>query len=190
MKVPGRIYLNKEELREMGIKYDQINITYGNAGVTAPGNKDSNPKDALGIKKVRWASYIPLRVLYGIGLAMYEGARKYARHNYRAVGVRASVYIDAAICGHLVPWMEGEDIDPDSGLSHIDKAIASLVVLRDSMYAGNFVDDRPPKAEGFKDQLAEQQEILDAMMEKYPDAKEPVTELNKEEWLCKYQEGK
>lgn len=106
--------------------------------------KPSNPKDAVGIRKARWFSYIPLRVLIGVGLAMLEGARKYGRHNYRRIGVRASVYVDAAVCGHLMPWFEGQDLDPDSGLNHIDKAIASLMVLRDAIYEGNLVDDRAP----------------------------------------------
>jgi hypothetical protein len=38
-----------------------------------------------------------------------------------------------------------------SGLSHIDKAIASLIVLRDSMLQGNWTDDRPPSAAPFMD---------------------------------------
>lgn len=119
--------------------------------------KQTNPKDAVGVRKARWFSYLPLRVLVGVGLALLEGARKYGRHNYRIAGVRASVYVDAVVCGHLMPWMEGEDLDPDTaelddkgqpipgtGISHIDKAIASLVVLRDGMYENNWVDDRPP----------------------------------------------
>ena len=40
-------------------------------------------------------------------------------------------------------WWEGEDVDPDSGLSHITKAIATLVVLRDSQINLNVDDDRP-----------------------------------------------
>ena len=41
-------------------------------------------------------------------------------------------------------WWEGQDTDPGSGLHHVVKAIASLVVLRDSMLACNWYDDRPP----------------------------------------------
>lgn len=107
------------------------------------GVKLSNPKDSIGTRKLPF-SVLPWRVLCGVALAMLEGAVKYGRHNYRAVGVRASVYFDAVVARHLTSWWEGEDIDPDSGLSHIDKAIAGLVVLRDSMLQGNFVDDRPP----------------------------------------------
>ena len=74
-----------------------------------------------------------------------EGAAKYGRHNYRAVGVRASVYYDATM-RHLMRWWEGEDNDPDSGLSHVTKAIASLAVLRDATLQGKLQDDRPPSS--------------------------------------------
>ena len=109
--------------------------------------KQSNPKDTVGVRKTP-LSTLPFRVLWLVGLAMLEGALKYGRHNYRGVGVRASVYFDAVVARHLGPWWEGEDIDPDSGLSHIDKALAALMVMRDSMLQGNFVDDRPPCAIG------------------------------------------
>lgn len=106
-------------------------------------NKPTNPKDSVGIKKVYY-SVVPWGVIAELGLAMLEGARKYGRHNYRSIGVRGSVYYDAAL-RHLTDWWEGTDIDPDSGLSHITKAIASLTVLRDSMIRENWEDDRPPR---------------------------------------------
>lgn len=115
-----------------------------------PGNdtlgvgKQSNPKDVIGSKKLPF-SVLPWRVLCGVALAMLEGACKYGRHNYRSAGVRASVYFDACVGRHLTSWWEGEDIDPDSCRHHIDKAIAGLMVLRDSMLHGNFTDDRPPR---------------------------------------------
>jgi len=36
----------------------------------------------------------------------------------------------------------GEDCDQDSGLSHITKAIAGLIILRDAMLNDSVVDDR------------------------------------------------
>lgn len=106
--------------------------------------KSTNPKDAVGIRKLAF-SVLPWRVLIGVALGMMEGAAKYGRHNYRAAGVRASVYFDAVVARHLTQWWEGQDIDPESGLHHVDKAIAGLMVMRDSMLQGNFTDDRPPK---------------------------------------------
>lgn len=105
-------------------------------------SKPSNPKDLVGIRKVPM-SVVPQGVLAELGLAMMEGALKYGRHNYRAVGVRASVYYDAMM-RHMMRWWEGEDNDPDSGVCHLIKAMACLVVLRDSMQADNWEDDRPP----------------------------------------------
>lgn len=105
--------------------------------------KDTNPKDAIGIAKVPYST-VPSEVIAELGLAMMEGALKYGRHNYRVAGVRASVYHDAAK-RHLDQFWEGQDIDTDSGLSHLVKAMACCVVLRDSQYRDNWVDDRPPK---------------------------------------------
>lgn len=112
-----------------------------------PATKPTNPKDAIGIRKAPM-SCVPCGVLAEIGVGMLEGASKYGRHNYRAVGVRASVYYDATM-RHLMSWWEGEDIDPDSGMSHIAKAITSLVVLRDAMMQGKVADDRPPRSVPF-----------------------------------------
>jgi hypothetical protein len=86
-------------------------------------------------------------VLLEIGLGMLDGGCKYGPFNYRAAGVRASVYYDAAM-RHLMAFWEGEDIDPDSGLPHIVKAMTTLTVLRDSQIMGNWVDDRPPQVPG------------------------------------------
>jgi len=140
-------------------------------------SKNTNPKDAVGTKKVPF-SVISVPVLGEVGLAMLEGARKYGRHNYRISGVRASVYYDAML-RHMGAFWEGEDIDPDSGLSHVTKAIAGLMVLRDSMIKGNWVDDRPPKVkDGWVQELNKKAEEI---IEKYPNAKEPYTELNSKE---------
>ena len=106
--------------------------------------KPTNPKDLVGVRKAPMST-VPATVLAEIGVAMLEGASKYGRHNYRAVSVRGSVYYDG-VMRHLMAWWEGEDIDPDSGMSHVTKAITSLVVLRDAMMQGKFTDDRPPRA--------------------------------------------
>lgn len=134
--------------------------------------KDTNPKDSVGIAKVPMST-VPAQVIAEIGLGMMEGALKYGRHNYRTAGVRASVYYDAAN-RHLLSWMEGEDLDPDSGLSHISKALASLVVLRDSMMQENWIDDRPPVAKN-PDWMRDLNVKAKALLEKYPNPKKAHT---------------
>lgn len=129
--------------------------------------KNTNPKDSIGIRKAPMST-VPANVLAEIGVAMLEGASKYGRHNYRVAGVRASVYYDAAM-RHLMAWWEGEDIDPDSGMSHIAKALASLVVLRDAMHQGMVTDDRPPRSAPFYETLnASAGSILDRHFDKTP----------------------
>lgn len=109
-----------------------------------PAVKATNPKDAVGIKKTPfWL--VPATVVAEIALALLEGARKYGAYNWRVAGVRASVYISATE-GHMKDWWEGEDTDPESQLSHITKALASLTCLRDAMIQGMVEDDRPPKS--------------------------------------------
>ncbi len=130
--------------------------------------KPTNPKDMMGVMKAPMST-VSAPVMAEVGVAMLEGALKYGRHNYRAVGVRASVYYDATM-RHLMDWWEGQDIDPDSGMSHITKAITSLVVLRDSMIQGNWSDDRPPHSPEF---YAELNQKVAALREKYSD-RDPV----------------
>lgn len=126
--------------------------------------KDTNPKDSIGIRKAPMST-VSAPVMAEVGVAMLEGACKYGRHNYRAAGVRASVYYDATM-RHLMSWWEGEDLDPDSGLSHVTKAITSLVVLRDAMIQGMCADDRPPRSAAFYADLNAQ---AAAILDKYAD---------------------
>lgn len=140
-------------------------------------SKDTNPKDAVGVAKAP-LSVIPSQVLMEVGLAMMEGARKYGAANYRVAGVRSSVYYDATM-RHLIAWQEGQDTDPDSGLSHITKAITSLVVLRDAMMNDMLNDDRPPKAKNWDQKLIQFNDAAKKLLDRYPDGKIPYTEANK-----------
>jgi hypothetical protein len=139
------------------------------------GSKLSNPKDGLGILKVA-LSCVSWPVLFEVGIGMLEGALKYGRHNYRVVGVRASVYVDATL-RHVGAFWEGEDEDPDSAarLSHITKAITSLTVLRDSMIAGNWVDDRPPVTAP-RGWMAALNDKVKALLAQYPEPVPPYTQ--------------
>lgn len=113
--------------------------------------KDTNPKDAIGVSKAP-VSTLPFNVIAEVGVAMLEGSLKYGRHNYRDAGVRASVYYDA-LHRHIGAWWEGEDIDAGSGVSHVTKAIATLIVLRDAMMQDMLTDDRPPMSAPFYEGL-------------------------------------
>lgn len=139
--------------------------------------KPTNPKDTLSINKVAMHT-VPPRVLLEIALGLGEGARKYGSFNYREAGVRASVYFDG-LMRHVLPWWEGEDLDPDSGLSHITKAITDLIVLRDSMIEGNWVDDRPPAEANTGSYMAPYNEAMGKINAKYPNAVPPFTQARR-----------
>jgi hypothetical protein len=114
-------------------------------------------------------STVSSAVMAEVGVAMLEGACKYGRHNFREVGVRASVYYDA-LQRHMFAWWDaGEDLDPDSGLSHITKAIAGLMVFRDAMINDKWEDDRPPKCPEFYAELnAKAATIIDRYADRHP----------------------
>lgn len=139
-------------------------------------SKATNPKDAVGSRKWRVYFTVPPRVIWEIGVALLEGALKYGRFNWRVAGVRVTVYTDAAK-GHIDQFLEGENIDPDSGLHHITKAIASLVVLRDGLLDGNVYDDRQPKVKDLGAYREQMQKTVDALLEKYPNPVAPFTEI-------------
>lgn len=148
--------------------------------------KSTNPKDALGIKKVP-LHCLPMKPLLEVGLAMMEGGRKYGAHNYRKMGVRSSVYFDAAI-RHLIAWWEGEDIDPDSGIHHLMKLAADMFVIRDAMYMGNCEDDRPIRYPDGIDIPSFNQKAA-AILKRYPVCKEPFTQVREVDALKKKEGG-
>ncbi len=125
--------------------------------------KDTNPKDAIGVEKVQFTN-IPVDVLTEIALGMTEGALKYGPFNWISKGVNSGVYIDGTL-RHIFAWQGGEDIDPDSKVSHITKAITSLIVLRSAMLNNTWTDTRPPKsADNF---IADANAKTKALIEKY-----------------------
>lgn len=72
-------------------------------------------------------SIIPRCALEAEAEAFAYGARKYGRGNYKN-GFDWSRLIDAAM-RHIVAFNEGENLDAESGLSHLAHARASLAML-------------------------------------------------------------
>jgi len=136
--------------------------------------KQTNPKDAIGIKKVPF-NLVPGQVLGEINLAMFEGSRKYGAYNFRMRPIKASVYFEA-IDRHMKAFIEGQDIDPESNLCHLAKASACLVILQDARLNGNLIDDRPPKAKN-QNWIDYYNKKVVEIIEKYPNGLPPYTEL-------------
>ena len=104
----------------------------------------NNPKDSLGTAKAP-LHLIPQSALVAASMAFLEGREKYGQYNWRVTGVRASIYM-AALSRHVSAWWDGEDMDPDSGLHHLWKALACVMILIDSHQCQVLEDDRPPQA--------------------------------------------
>ena len=74
---------------------------------------------------------------------MALGASKYGAFNYRDKDVAASVYVDAML-RHLLAWNGGQDIDEESGVSHLGHVMACAAILIDAQELNKMVDNRPP----------------------------------------------
>jgi len=71
---------------------------------------------------------IPSDVLVEVARVLAHGAIKYDRDNWRKGMNWSRPY--AATLRHVYASLCGEDIDPDSGLDHIDHALCELMFLR------------------------------------------------------------
>lgn len=75
-----------------------------------------------------------------IAMVLAFGAQKYAAHNWRK-GIAYSRLLDAAL-RHLYAFADGEDKDPESGLSHIAHAGCCIVFLLGMINSRPDQDDR------------------------------------------------
>lgn len=110
------------------------------SATTPAGTKPTNPKDILGSNKIPIHLWPETATLHG-ALALLDGTLKYGRANWRAVGVRSTIYTDA-IERHLAHYKEGLDKDPDSGLHPLAHLLADAAILLDAEAAGKLNDDR------------------------------------------------
>jgi len=85
-------------------------------------------------------SLIPKVAIWGMAEALTYGAKKYNRHNFRA-GIAYSRLVAAAM-RHLTAWNEGENLDPESGLDHLNHCMASLAMLKFMQENHPNLDDR------------------------------------------------
>lgn len=106
-----------------------------------PDEFTENPKDRVGAGKPP-LHLIPPAAEILESIVMGLGARKYGEYNWRSSKVRTTIYI-AAAKRHLAQWLDGQDDDPESGVSHLAHARACLGVLLDAIANKNVIDDRP-----------------------------------------------
>jgi hypothetical protein len=104
-----------------------------------PKAKASNPKDAIANGKLPLHLWPPIATAFG-AMGLLHGMLKYGRSNWRASGVRSSVYRDA-IHRHLDDWFEGNDKDEDD-VDNLGAILANVAILLDARASGQLKDDR------------------------------------------------
>lgn len=97
-----------------------------------------NPKDAIGRSKPSMHA-VPPKPLFAIA-ATFK-VLQYGLFNWREKPIRQSIYTDA-IYRHLAAWRDGQDIDPDSGQSHMAHIAANSIIVMDATDYGTMIDDR------------------------------------------------
>ncbi len=83
---------------------------------------------------------IPVAGIEAAGRAFTFGAKKYNDHNW-SKGFAYSRLLGASL-RHIFAYVRGQDKDPESGLSHIDHALACLMMLAAHETEGLGNDDR------------------------------------------------
>ena len=107
------------------------------------GYPDDNPKTAYGDRKAPVHLVPPIAIVKEANVFKL-GAKKYGPFNWREHTVSSSVYYGAAL-RHLMAYWDGEDIDPESGETHLAHARACLAILLDAEANQKLNDNRPLK---------------------------------------------
>jgi hypothetical protein len=85
-------------------------------------------------------SYIPASAMRGVAAVFQHGAAKYSDHNWRMGMDHTRLW--NATQRHLWAWLDGENLDPDSDLPHLDHALCCLMMLQAHVAYGYGRDDR------------------------------------------------
>jgi hypothetical protein len=86
---------------------------------------------------------LPTEPLEDIARVLDFGAKKYAAYNWTN-GIKYS-RIYGSLLRHLFAWWRGEDVDPESGLSHLSHAGCNILFLLQFARSRPSFDDRPVK---------------------------------------------
>lgn len=100
-----------------------------------------NPKDAIGDTKPQIHLVPPAGLIYEAKV-MALGASKYGAYNWRDSKVRRTVYL-SAILRHVLRSLDGEDVDPETGVPHEASIAANAHIILDALANDVLIDDRP-----------------------------------------------
>lgn len=90
-------------------------------------------------------SLIPTVAIEQMARAFMLGEKKYGRYNFYK-GMEAS-RLTAAALRHIHAWNEGEELDPESGYSHLGHALACIAMILKQQELGTLKDNRYDKVQ-------------------------------------------
>jgi hypothetical protein len=125
-----------------------------------------NPKDAIGDKKLPLWLCSPVAKIHW-ALAQFAGLIKYGAWNWRAAGIRKSIYL-SAMQRHMDAYLSGEEFDPVDGTHHLGNIMACCAIILDAEAAGKCTDDRPPIV-SHRPTLEWGEGLMAKLREQYPD---------------------
>lgn len=85
-------------------------------------------------------SLLPAVFVQEVARALMYGERKYGRYNFEK-GFESHRLLSACL-RHVYAWNEGEDTDPESGISHLAHAAATIGMLLRCAQLGTLTDTR------------------------------------------------
>lgn len=136
--------------------------------VERPAVKETNPKDAAATARIPLHLCSPIASAHW-ALAQFAGMLKYGAWNWRAAGVRSSVYI-AALERHIAAYKSGEELDPIDETHHLGNIMAGAAILLDAKEAGKLIDDRGPRI-GVRHAWSALEKLAEKLIAKYGDRK-------------------
>ncbi len=112
---------------------DAIDVEYsGVLQSVSSGIKHDNGKPSLAL--------LPTEALEEIAKVMDFGAKKYDADNWR--GGFTYRRVASSLLRHIFAWLKGEDLDPESGLSHLAHAGCNVLFLLTFVITKTGTDDR------------------------------------------------
>jgi hypothetical protein len=86
---------------------------------------------------------LPFDLLVDTNKVLEHGAKKYGVNNWRkTLGFKYSRCFNALL-RHMFAWWSGEDLDPETGISHLAHAMCNLLFLTYHSKHNQSADDRP-----------------------------------------------
>lgn len=112
-----------------------VNDTKNGDKTMQKGTKNDDGKPRMDLLSGIW--------LAGVAKVMGFGAAKYDAHNWRK-GIATSRLLGAAL-RHIFAYLDGEDLDPESGVSHLYHASCCLMFASEMKVTRPDLDDRYKK---------------------------------------------